>query len=100
MTEGNRCDIVPGVTNPGELGPLMGGMPPSARLVGVGFYVALCIVIGAIGGRELDKALGTDIVFTLIGLILGIVLGLWGLVVQLNQVLNEINRRRTEGKNG
>ena len=74
-------------------------MPPSARLIGVGFYVALCIVAGAIGGRELDKALDTDVVFTLVGLGLGIVLGLWGLIVQLNEVLAEINRRRTGGKN-
>ena len=78
---------------------MVSGMPPSARLIGVGFYVALCIVIGAIGGRELDKALDTGVLFTLVGLGLGIVLGLWGLIVQLNEVLAEINRRRTGGNN-
>ena len=75
----------------------MGGMPPSARLVGIGFYVGLCIALGAVGGRELDKALDTGKLLTLVGLGLGLVLALWGGIRQLLDVLNEINRRRVEG---
>ena len=75
----------------------MGGMPPSARLVGIGFYVALCIALGAVGGRELDKALDTGKLLTLVGLGLGLVLALWGGIRQLLDVLNEIKRRRVEG---
>ena len=76
----------------------MNGMPPSARLVGIGFYVAICIVLGTIGGREVDRALDTGTAFTLAGLALGLVLAIWGAVRQLMDVLDLINRRRTEDK--
>jgi hypothetical protein len=78
----------------------MGGLPPSARLVGIGFYLALCIVLGTLGGRELDRALETGQVFTLVGLALGLVLAVYGGIKQLLDVLAEIDRRRTEGKKG
>ena len=71
----------------------MDGMPPSARLVGIGFYIALCIALGTIGGRELDRALDTGRLFTLVGLGLGLTLALWGGTRQLMDVLNAINRR-------
>jgi hypothetical protein len=76
----------------------MDGLPPSARLVGIGFYVGLCIALGTVGGRELDRALDTGTVFTLLGLALGLVLAIWGGVRQLLDVLDAINRQRTEGK--
>jgi len=71
---------------------------PAARMVGIGFYVALCIVLGTLGGRELDRALDTDIVFTLLGLLGGLALALWGGIRQLLEVLADVNHRRTEGK--
>ena len=76
----------------------MNGMPPSARLVGIGFYVAICIVLGTIGGREVDRALDTGAAFTLAGLALGLVLAIWGAVRQLLDVLDLINRPGTEDK--
>lgn len=76
----------------------MDRLPPSARLIGVGFYVALCIALGTLGGRELDRLTDTQPLFTLLGLGLGIFLALWGFVKQLMEVLDEINRRRMEGK--
>ncbi len=78
----------------------MGDLPPSARLVGIGFYVAICIAGGTIGGQELDKVLDTGKVLTLVGLGVGLVLALYGGMHQLLEVLNEMNRRRTEGKRG
>ena len=77
----------------------MGDISPAIRLVGIGFYVALCIVIGVLGGRELDKALDTDSVFTVVGLLVGLALALYGFVRQLMEVLNAINHRRT-GRQG
>ena len=71
---------------------------PAARLVGIGFYIALCIVLMTLGGRELDKVLNTGKALTVAGLGLGLVLGLYGGFLQLSEVLAEINRRRTEGK--
>jgi hypothetical protein len=73
-------------------------MPPSARLVGIGFYVALCIGLLTFAGRELDRALETEPVLTLAGLALGLVLALWGGIKQLLDVLAEINRRGPEGR--
>jgi hypothetical protein len=88
--------IVPTVTNADV--PLMDGLPPSARLVGIGFYVAISIVAGTLGGREIDRALDSGTAFTLAGLALGLFLALWGGTRQLMEVLAEINRRRTGGK--
>lgn len=76
----------------------MQGLPPSAQLVGIGFYVAFCIVLGTLGGREIDKLVGTHNVFTLLGLGLGLVSALYGGVRQLMDVLDAINRRRTGGQ--
>jgi hypothetical protein len=53
-----------------------------------------------LGGRELDRALETGQVFTLVGLALGLVLAVYGGIKQLLDVLAEIDRRRTEGKKG
>jgi hypothetical protein len=76
----------------------MGDMPPSARLVGIGFYVGICIALGTVGGRELDRALDAGKLFTLLGLALGLIMALWGGVRQLMEVLREIDRRRTGRK--
>ena len=77
----------------------MNGLPPSARLIGIGFYIALCIVLGTIGGRALDGVLDTGKLFTVLGLALGLVAALGGGLVQLMQVVRAINVRRTE-RNG
>jgi hypothetical protein len=76
----------------------MDGLPPAARLVGIGFYVALAIVLPTLGGRELDQALGTGVAFTLVGLCLGLLLAIWGGIQQLLEVVNAINARKAEGK--
>ena len=69
-------------------------MPPTARLIGIGFYIGLCIALGAIGGRELDKALDTGKLMTVSGLLFGVFLALYGAMTQLLEVVREINRRR------
>ena len=76
----------------------MGDLPPSARLAGIGFYVGICIVLGTLGGRELDKVFETGRALTVTGLALGLVLALWGGFIQLTEVLNAISQRRTEGQ--
>ena len=43
-----------------------------ARLLGVGWYVAICIVGGVWGGVWLDEKLGASPLFLLVGLMLGI----------------------------
>jgi hypothetical protein len=76
----------------------MEGLPPSARLLGIGFYVATCIVLFTVGGKVLDAELDTGRLFTLVGLALGLVCALYGGVRQLLEVLDAINRRNAGGK--
>ena len=73
-------------------------MPPSARLVGIGFYIAVTIIFGLLCGAQVDKWMDTGKLFTVIGLGLGIALALFGAFRQLMQVLEAIERRRTAGK--
>ena len=47
-------------------------------LAGIGWYIALCIVIGAVVGVWLDRQFGTRILLTLIGLTFGLVLAMFG----------------------
>ena len=49
------------------------------RLTGIGWYVAACIVGGALGGVWLDRWLGTTVVLTLLGVLLGTVVAFFGL---------------------
>ena len=46
------------------------------RLIGIGWYIAACLVIGLLGGIWLDRILGTAVLFTIVGLFAG--LGLAG----------------------
>lgn len=75
----------------------MNELPPSARLIGIGFYIALTIVLMTLGGRELDRWLDTGKLFTVAGLVLGLFFALYGGLRQLLEVLEAINRRRTGG---
>ena len=49
------------------------------QLVGIGWYVALSIVGGVVGGLWLDKRLGTVPILTLLGLLLGVVVAFYGM---------------------
>ena len=77
---------------------MMEGLPPSARLVGIGFYIALTIALCLLGGAQVDRWLDTGKLFTVIGLGLGITMALYGAYRQLMEVLEAIERRRTAGK--
>ena len=58
------------------------------RLVGIGWYVALCIGGGATGGLWLDRKLDLGPpVFTLVGLGVGIALAIFGMYRMLMAVL-------------
>jgi hypothetical protein len=70
---------------------------PAMRLIGIGWFIAICIVLGVFGGIQLDKLLDTGKLFTVLGLFVGLFFGLWGGWLQLRDVLDAINRRRTGG---
>jgi len=61
------------------------------RLIGVGWYVALCILMGVAGGRWLDEKLNTKPPFlVIVGLILGIIIAFYGVY---RMILPNINRK-------
>jgi F0F1-type ATP synthase assembly protein I len=72
----------------------MGRLPPAVRLLGIGWYFALCIVLGIVGGVLLDRQVGKDHIFTLIGLFLGLILAFFGGYVMLLEELGLRQRRQ------
>ncbi|MFQ5934551.1 MAG: AtpZ/AtpI family protein, partial [Dehalococcoidia bacterium] len=68
------------------------------RLVGIGWYVALCIGGGAIGGLWLDRQLHLSPVLTLLGLGLGIALAVVGMFRMLTAVLAATSDSKDERK--
>ena len=55
-------------------------MALALRLLGIGWYVAVCIGGGAIGGWWLDDKLGWSPLLTLLGLSLGIAVAVVGMM--------------------
>ena len=67
------------------------------RLTGIGWYVATCIVIGVVGGRELDNLTGTKPLFILLGIVLGCVVAFWGFYKMVQPILNA-SKAQNRGK--
>ena len=59
------------------------------QLVGIGWYVGLCIVGGVVGGLWLDRRVGTLPLFTLLGLLLGVVLAFYGMYRMIRPLLGD-----------
>ncbi len=74
----------------------MDRLPPTVRLTGLGFYLALCISGGVFGGVQLDEWLDTGRLFAVLGLFLGLALGLGGSFLLLLEVL-KTNDDKKEG---
>ena len=55
------------------------GFVVAMRLLGLGWYVAIAIVLGVAGGIWLDNRMGTLPLFTLLGVLLGSVAAFYGL---------------------
>ena len=58
------------------------------RLLGLGWYVATCIVVGVVAGIFMDSYFGTKPVFTLLGVLLGTVAAFYGLYKMVSPLLN------------
>jgi len=48
------------------------------RLIGVGFFIGGCIVLGVLAGLWLDSRLNTSPILVIVGLILGIAVAFYG----------------------
>ncbi len=65
----------------------------AARLLGVGFFIGGCIVLGVLGGLWIDNRLSTKPVFIIVGLVLGIFVAFYGVYQMLLPLL-----RNKQGK--
>jgi F0F1-type ATP synthase assembly protein I len=65
----------------------MGSMPPAIGLIGIGWYVATCIVLGVVAGLWLDGQTNTKPLFALLGLGLGLTAAGYGGYRMLMDVL-------------
>jgi hypothetical protein len=72
----------------------MGGLPPAFRLIGIGWYVALCIALGVGGGVWLDRRFDLSPVLTMVGLFLGLGLAFYGGYRMLMDVIIAVGQRR------
>ena len=67
------------------------------RLVGVGWYIGLCIFLGVWGGLWLDSRLNTKPLLVIVGLILGLVLAGYGVYQMLLPLIsNKKNKENGE----
>ena len=64
-------------------------MGPALRFIGLGWYVAACIVVGVVAGLGLDHLAGTRPLFTLLGILLGTFAAFYGLYKLVLPLLNE-----------
>ena len=64
-----------------------GYLAVALRLIGVGWFVAICIGGGALAGVWLDGRLGSGPILTIVGLCVGIALAVIGMYRMLMAVL-------------
>jgi ATP synthase protein I len=67
-------------------------------LVGIGWYIAACIVLGVLGGVWLDGKLNSRPLLTIIGLFLGIIIAFYGVYRMLLPYLKDNNGYNKKGK--
>lgn len=64
------------------------------RFVGIGWYIATCIVLGAFGGRWLGRVIGGDTseaIFIILGVLLGVLVAFYGLYQMFNMLRSDSN---------
>ncbi len=66
------------------------------RLVGVGWYIGICITLGVWGGLWLDQKLNTRPICVIAGLLLGIFTAFYGVY---RMVLPNITGKQGKGRN-
>jgi len=64
-------------------------------LVGVGWYVGGCIVLGVLGGLWLDNKFNTEPILVIAGLILGVIIAFYGVY---RMILPNISKKQNKGK--
>jgi F0F1-type ATP synthase assembly protein I len=70
------------------------GLAAAMSLIGIGWYFAICIVGGIVGGVLLDGWLDTKPLFSLVGLALGLALAFYGGFKAMMRVMAESSGKR------
>ncbi len=65
------------------------------RLIGMGWYVGICIFLGVAGGLWLDDKLHTKPLLVIVGLLLGLTVAFYGVY---KMILPLTNQKRNGGK--
>ena len=62
------------------------------RLIGIGWYIAFCLILGTLGGYWLDRHVdNTFPIFALVGVTLGLVVAMVGLYFMVRPLMKENN---------
>ena len=64
------------------------------RLMGVGFFISMCILVGTFGGLWLDSKLDTKPIFVIVGLLTGLVVAGYGVYQMIRPLIS--NRQDKE----
>ena len=59
------------------------------NLLGIGWYIGLSIIGGVLGGLWLDNTINTKPLFVIIGLILGIIVAVYGVYHMIMPLIND-----------
>jgi ATP synthase protein I len=63
---------------------------PAMRLTGIGFFIGICIAGGAVAGWKLS---GEKPVFLIIGLLVGLVVAVFGVYQMIRPLMNNKNNK-------
>ena len=70
------------------------------RFIGIGWYIAACILLGALGGRWIGQKLdgrSSEVIFTILGLIVGLIVAFLG-VYRMFRAIESNNQDKGKGK--
>jgi len=62
------------------------------RFVGIGWYIAACILLGTLGGRWVGQQLdfsSSEVIFTILGLFLGLLVASLGIYRMLRVIVSD-----------
>ena len=78
----------------------MEGWGIALRFIGLGWYVAFCVVVGIVGGVWLDRLVGTLPLFTLLGVLLGTVAAFYGVYKLVQPLLKDSATEKDDKRDG
>ena len=68
------------------------------QMVGLGWYVAVCIVLGVLAGLWIDSKFETSPIFLLVGTLLGVVTAFFGMYKLMAPFLQDSSQSRPKGE--